>query len=87
MFNLNPIKYQLTIVIPPRRRRLARSAIVELLCAETATAINRMPRMSYVGAPIRSGFRGLAQAFSPVDQLLTVVRRSASGTRPQTAME
>jgi hypothetical protein len=85
------LEYRLTLVVPPAPDDATfTAAIVELLCAEAANRDQPRPRDApYVGAPIPAWLaEGLAQSIvGQTDQLLAVVRRSAGGSRPQTAME
>jgi hypothetical protein len=84
-------KYQLTFVVPPGPDAPTfTAAIVELLCAEAANRDQpRATSGSYLSAPIPVWLsEGLAQSIlGRPDELLAVTRRSASGLRPQTAME
>jgi hypothetical protein len=85
------LRYRLTCVVPPAPDDAALgAAIIELLCAELANHDQPHERgKPYIGAPIPVWLsEGLAQSvLGRPDQLLTVVRRSAIGSRPQTAME
>ena len=92
MFQVEPrLRYQLTFVVPPAPDDATLvAAIVELLCAEVANRDQPRPRDApYIGAPIPVWLvEGLAQSIiGRPDQLLAVVSRSASGSRPQSAME
>jgi len=92
MFRIDSrIKYRLTLVVPPAPDDATFvAAIVELLSAEAA---NRgqpyQPGAERLAAPVPVWLsEGLAQGMmGRTDQLMTIARRSASGTRPQTAME
>ena len=92
LFQVEPrLKYQLTFVVPPAPDDATLvAAIVGLLCAEAANRDQPRPRdVPYIGAPIPVWLaEGIAQSIlGRPDQLLAVVCRSASGSRPQTAME
>ncbi len=85
------LKYQITLVVPPPiEDNVLASAIVETLCAEVA---NRdQPWTSgapHTGAPIPAWLvEGVTQTIvGRPDQLLTLVRRNANGSRPQQAMD
>jgi hypothetical protein len=84
-------RYQLNLVVPPAPDNTAFTvAIVELLCAEVANRDQpRAPAGLARTAPIPVWLsEGLAQSIlGRPDQLLAVTRRSATGRRPQTAME
>jgi hypothetical protein len=85
------LRYQLTFVVPPAPDDATFvAATVEALCAELANRDQpRVRNVPYLAAPIPVWLtEGLGQSIlGRADQLLTVVRRSAAGSRPQTAME
>jgi hypothetical protein len=84
-------RYRLTLVVPPAPDDdTLVAAIVELLCAELANRGQpRQPGAEQLAAPVPVWLsEGLAQSIlGQTDRLLAIARRSASGVRPQTAME
>jgi hypothetical protein len=85
------LKYQITCVVPPPLDGSELAVdIVEALCAEAANHDQPRTRATaYVGAPIPAWLsEGLAQStVGRPDQMLAVLRRSASGERPLDVME
>lgn len=90
VFQVEPrLKYQITC-IPPLDEATLAAATVRGLCAEIANRDQpRSRRAAYVTAPIPLWLaEGLAQlSIGRPDQLISVLRRSASGGRPQPVRE